>query len=237
VFLPENRLGIDDALKSKFLNGVAIGSPSLVFPETSNDFEFAFEYSNPTKYQLKDMIQHEVDSFCSQKGSDSSRSSAGVGAGVGAKGDKVTPASSGMLSPSRLNTKAIKKLDDETTCANATAVLLGSPVRKAKENIPKIMNYIDDETVEEAYPTVFAALNDHVASESVAARKGGKKPSTVAKAPTFSLMSWQRKDSVSVPRPVTGSTKPKVVSKPTARPTTGQMSSRSAAVSSRVSNR
>jgi hypothetical protein len=142
-----------------------------------------------------------------------------------------------MLSPSRLNTKAIYKLDDETTCANATAVLLGSPNRKAKENIPKIMNYIDDETVEEAYPTVFAALNDHVASESVAARKGGKKPSTVAKAPTFSLMSWQRKDSVSVPRPVTGSTKPKVVSKPTARPTTGQMSSRSAAVSSRVSNR
>ena len=73
-FLPENRLSIDDALKSKFLHGVAVGSPSLIFPEASSDFEFAFEYSNPTKYQLKEMIQHEVDSFCNQKTSSNSNS-------------------------------------------------------------------------------------------------------------------------------------------------------------------
>jgi len=242
AFLPENRLTIDDALKSNFLNGVAVGSPSLIFPEASDDFEFAFEYSNPTKYQLKEMIQHEVDSFCNQKtnrtdSNSNSSSSSNIGSIVRGSAASVkaetsnsrlssassrpTSSSAHLMSPSRLNAKAMKQLDDAETCSNATAVLLGSPFRGAgtKENVPYSVNNVDDETLEEAYQTVFASVSNHIAgkaaNEIASGRRQIKKPSTVARSPTFSLMSWQRKDGSSIQeRPGSGIVKQKESNKP-----------------------
>eukprot|EP01034_Spumella_vulgaris_P024372 gene24371-30710_t len=63
VFNPEMRFTVDEALESVYLVGVGLDA-SLVYPRTSPEFEFSFEYNpNVTRYQLKHMIAAEVLSF------------------------------------------------------------------------------------------------------------------------------------------------------------------------------
>lgn len=69
VFVPEERLSVDDALNSAFLKDAAAASPaSLIFPEIRSDFEFEFERSNVSIHQLKAMVHEEAASISLESG-------------------------------------------------------------------------------------------------------------------------------------------------------------------------
>jgi len=66
LFSPDARIGVDSALASPYISAI-VDTPSLVFPDTSMDFEFTFEKISFTKFQLKQMILNEVQSLKKQK--------------------------------------------------------------------------------------------------------------------------------------------------------------------------
>jgi serine/threonine protein kinase len=71
AFRPDRRSDADEILQSPYLRGV--GSPaSLVFPETSSDFEFPFENPDITRYQLKQLLLAEIVSFRKERYPESS---------------------------------------------------------------------------------------------------------------------------------------------------------------------
>eukprot|EP01041_Mallomonas_annulata_P002298 gene2298-4469_t len=66
LFTPEKRPSVDEALESSFFTPISTSSliaPSLVFPPVSSEFEFNFENEELSKFQLKQIIMKEVNSF------------------------------------------------------------------------------------------------------------------------------------------------------------------------------
>jgi len=62
LFAPSSRMTADEALKSPYLVAIQ-DTPSLIFPPVSEMFEFCFERTNLSKYQLKQMIVNESRSL------------------------------------------------------------------------------------------------------------------------------------------------------------------------------
>ena len=73
LFTPNERFNADEALKSPYLAAIK-DTPSLIFPPVSEMFEFCFERTNLSKYQLKQMIINESRSLRNDKGKKNSHS-------------------------------------------------------------------------------------------------------------------------------------------------------------------
>jgi len=72
-FAPNERLTADEALKSPYLAAIK-DTVSLIFPPVSEMFEFCFERTNLSKYQLRQMIMNESRSLRSNKSNKNSNS-------------------------------------------------------------------------------------------------------------------------------------------------------------------
>jgi len=210
LFAPSDRMNVDVALQSSYLAAIK-DTASLNFPDVSSNFEFGFERTNLSKFQLKQLIMNESQSFKKEKSMKNNEELLKSDEIVIEEEKKVEQPSSSSLSSSSSSSSVAAAAVSSRNVFESDLLMkqknaINSKIQQHDENnVNELINRVKrvtlngrsqaSHTMSKSKPLV--AANDQTKHDGQMKRK----TTTIPKSPQFQKMSWQTRGERSTIRP------------------------------------